>query len=344
LEKRKSLISLPLLLLLILLLFSCPCVRGAYDWLKPGSYAIYDLAMDGLVRLNETCLVLIGVFPNETSVARYGFSVLEVDGDYALLKVSFNESTVLPILFNMSSLSCMVWVDLETRDLVDRDTGEVWGKCPFWVYPWEANTSVTAFYDFFGAKITWDNVTKWADSAARVGVYSPSMSFSTPIGYFNEFDFIVADYGIGASPPLMNLENVLAFYQGKIHTEAGSYGFSPSIQHFYHVENGLLLIADSLYADDILAKNFGIIILNGMLNNVKPEYSRERVGWLMGPLVIYDTNILRGSDRPTVGGGGSGFPWYIPLSIAAVALLPLIYYVYLRRLPERHSLSSSSGG
>ena len=337
-EKRKSLICLPLLLLLIMLLYRCSSVRSEPDWLVPGSYAVYELAMDGLIKLNETCLVHVGTFPNETSVARYGFSVVEVDGDYALLKVSFNESTVMPILFNTSSLSCTVWVDLITRNLVDRGTGEVWGKCPFWVYPWEANTSVTALYDFFGAKIIWDNVTKWVDSAARMGVYNPSRSFSTPIGYFNEFDFIVADYGVGPNQSsLISIENLTEFYQGKIHAETGYYGFDPTIQNLYHVENGLLLIADSLYADDILAKNFGIIMLNGMLSSIKPEYSRERVGWLVGPMVIYDTNILRGSDKPTVGGGGSGFPWYVPLLIVLVALLPLIYYIYVRRLSKRRS-------
>jgi len=333
--------TFPFFLLLILLFCRCPNVRGAYDWLVPGSYAVYDLTMRGLVRLNETCLVHVGGFnPNETTVARYGFSVVEVDGDYALLRVSLNESSVLPFLFNTSSLSCTVWVDLETRDLVDRDTGEVWGKCPFWVYPWEADTSVTALYDFFGAKIVWDNVTKLADSAARMGVYNPSRSFSTPIGYFNEFDFIITDYGMNSDQPLIDLENVSDFYQGKIR-RSGTYGFSPSIQYFYHVENGLLLFADSLYADDILAKNFGIIMLNGMLSSIKPEYSGERVGWLVGPTVIYDTNILRGSDKPTVGGGGSGFPWYVPLSIAVVALLPLVYYVYVRRFPK-HRFSPSS--
>jgi len=294
--------------------------------------------MDGLVRLNETCLVHVGGFySNETSIARYSFSVVEVDGDYALLKVSFNESTVLPILFNTSSLSCTVWVDLITRDLVNRDTGEVWGKCPFWVYPWEANTSVMALYDFFGAKITWDNVTKWADSAARVGVYSPSMSFSTPIGYFNEFDFIVAAYGMGPNQSLISFKNVLAFYQGKIHAEAGTYGFTPSIQYFYHVENGLLLIVDSLYADDILIKNFGILLFIGELSYIMPEYSQEEIGWAVGSMIIRNTNILKGSDKPTVGGGGGEFQLYIPLSIAVVILLPLIYYVYVRRLSKRRS-------
>jgi hypothetical protein len=296
--------------------------------------------MRGVVRLNETCLVLVGSapFPNETTtVARYGFSVVEVDDKYALLKVSLNESSVLPVLFNTSSLSCMVWVNLETRDLVDRDTGEVWGKCPFWVYPWEVNTSVTACYDFFDTKITWDRVSEWADSAAREGVYSPALSFLTPIGYFNNFDFIVASFDVGPNQTLVSLKNISDLYQGKIHAyTVGEFGFSPSLQYYYHVEKGLLLISDT-YVDDILTKKFSIKLFIGNLGEVKSEYSQKEIGWAVGSMIIYDTNILRGSDKPTVGGGGSRFPWYIPLSIIVVALLPLIYYIYVRRLSKRRS-------
>jgi len=327
----------PFFLLLILLFCRCPSVRGAYDWLVPGSYAVYDLIMSGVVRLNETCLVSVGRggLPNETSVARYGFSVVEVDGDYALLKVSLNESTVLPILFNTSSLSCMVWVDLETRDLVDRDTGEVWGRCPFWVYPQEANTNVIAFYDFLGTKITWDNVLILSETKPLYGINNPTFSYHTLIGYFNDFDFINAAFGEGPNPLFIDL-NTSELSQGKIGDRIGV-GFSLSFQYDYHVEKGLLLLDLDRYADDILTKKFGIIVLNGQLGDVKPEYSRENAGWLVGSLVIYDTNILRGSDTPTVGGGGSGFPWYVPLLIVVVALLPLIYYIYVRRLSKRRS-------
>jgi hypothetical protein len=291
--------------------------------------------MSGIVRLNETYLVSvnIGGLPNETSIARYGFSVLEVDGDYVLLKVSFNESSVLPILFNTSSLSCMVWVDLETRNLVDRGTSEVWGKCPFWVYPSETNTSVIAFYDLLGIEITWDYVLSISESAASEGIFNPTHSFHTQIGYFNEFDFIVAAFGERPNQTLIQLDT-WDLSHGKIGGRVGV-GFTSSFQYDYHVEKGLLLISDYLYVDDILAKKFGIALCSGNLGDVKPEYSRERAGWLVGSLVIYDTNILSGSDTPTVGGGGSGFPWYVPLLIVVVALLPLIYYIYVRRLSIR---------
>jgi hypothetical protein len=334
LEMKKKLLCL-LLFLLVPWFWKCPNVHGEYDWLVPGSYAVYELIMSGVVRLNETCLVLIGGLPNETSVARYGFSVVEVDGNYALLKVSLNESTVLPILFNMSSLSCTVWVNLETRDLIDRDTGEVWGKCPFWVYPWEANTSVTAFYDFLGMKVTWDNVSILSEVQPLYGINNPTLSYLMPIGYFNNFDFINAAFGERPNQPSINL-NMLELYQGKIGGNI-TIGFTLSFQYDYHVEKGLLLFPLDRYADDILAKKFGIILCKGYLGDVKPEYSTEKVGWVVGSMIIYDTNILRGSDKPTVGGGSSSFPWYIPLSIVVVALLPLIYYVYIRRLSKRRS-------
>ncbi len=292
--------------------------------------------MSGVVRLNETCLVLVGgVFPNETTVARYGFSVVEVDSNYALLKVSLNESTVLPILFNTSSLSCTVWVNLETRDLVDRDTEVVWGKCPFWIYPREANTSVTAFYDFLGTKITWDNVLILSEVQPLYGIYAPTHSFLTPIGYFNEFDFINAAFGQRPNQTFVDL-NTLELSQGKIGGNVGI-GFTLSFQYDYHVEKGLLLFPLDRYADDILTKKFGIILCRKNLGDVKSEYSREKVGWIVGSLIIFDTNILRGSDKPTVGGGGSGFPWYIPLLIVVVALLPLVYYIYVKRLSKRRS-------
>jgi len=229
----------------------------------------------------------------------------------------------------------MVWIDLETRDLVDRDTGEVWGKCPFWIYSQEANTSVIAFYDFLGSRITWENVSILSETKPLYGIMNPTFSYHTSIGYFNDFDFINAMFGQGPNQPLAQL-NVYKFSNGKI-GDMGSSGFTPSFQYDYHVEKGLLLISDGHYIDDILTKKFNIIICIGDLSNVKPEYSRENAGWLVGSLVIYDTNILRGSDTPTVGGGGGGFPWYIPLLIIVIVLLPVIYYVYVRRLPKRRS-------
>ncbi|MBS7633264.1 hypothetical protein KEJ15_06580 [Candidatus Bathyarchaeota archaeon] len=271
--------------------------------------------------------------PNETTVARYGFSVLEVDGDYVLLKVSLNESSVLPVLFNTSSLSCTVWVDLGTRDLIDRDTGVVWGKCPFWVYPWEANTNVTAFYDFLGSRITWDNVSILSEVKPLYGINSPSFSYLMPIGYFNDFDFINALFY--PMQTFITLENTYEFSQGKI-GDKSDVGFALNFQYDYHVDKGLLLISDYLYTDDVLTQNFGIMLLIGSLGDVKPDYSREKAGWIVGSLIIYDTNILRGSDKPTVG-GGSSFPLYIPLLIVVVALLPLVYYVYVRRLSKRRS-------
>jgi len=336
LEMKKKLLCL-LLFLLCPLFCRCPSVRGELDWLVPGSYAVYDLIMRDVVRLNETCLVSVGrgESPNETSVARYGFSVVEVDGGYALLKVSLNESTVLPILFNTSSLSCTVWVDLETRDLVDRDTSEVWGKCPFWIYPQEANTSVIAFYDFLGSRIIWDKVSILSEVQPLYGINNPTFSYHTPIGYFNDFDFINTAFGEGPNQTLAQL-NVYEFSHGKIGSKGGT-GFTPSFQYDYHVERGLLLISDYLYIDDILTKKFSIVLCLGNLASVKPEYSRENAGWLVGSLVIHDTNILRGSDTPTVGGGASGFPWYIPLLIVVIVLLPIIYYVYVRRLSKRRS-------
>jgi hypothetical protein len=224
---------------------------------------------------------------------------------------------------------------LETRDLVDRDTGEVWGKCPFWIYPREANTSVTAFYDFLGTKITWDNVLILSEVQPLYGKNAPTYSFLTPIGYFNEFDFINAAFGQRPNQTFVNL-NTLELSKGKIGGNVGI-GFTLNFQYDYHVEKGLLLFDLDRYADDILAKKFGFIMFRGSLGMVKPEYSQKEIGFVVGSMIIIDTNILRGSDTPTVGGGGSGFPWYIPLLIAVVALLPLIYYVYVRRLSKRRS-------
>jgi len=299
----------------------------------PDSYAVYELNTHGIMKISDTHLVLTGL-PSEATVARYGFTVVEVDDKYALLRVSLNESSVLPVLFNTSSLSCLVWVDLETRDLVDRDSGEVWGKCPFWVYPWEANTNVTAFYDFLGMNITWDYVWMVSEASAREGVYSPTHSFLTPIGYFNEFDFITASYGYRPDQPLINLEYRSWIYQEELVSEFGTYSFTPSFNYDYHVEKGLLLFSSTLYADDILTKEFGIILCSGHLSEVKSEYSQKNISWFVGSMIIYDTNILEGSDTPTIGGG---FPLYVPLLIGVIVLVPLAYYVYVRRLSRRRS-------
>ena len=334
-RKMNKNLHYPLLFLsLILLVCRGSVVCGELDWLTPGSYAIYELSNECIVRFNGTYVILADN-PNEASVARYGFSVVEVDDKYALLKVSLNESDLLPILFNTSSLSCMVWINLETRDLVDRDTGVVWGKCPFWVYPWEVETNVTALYDFLDMKITWDYVWMVSEASAREGIYSPTHSFLTPIGYFNEFDFIVASFGNVPDQRTMSLENMSGIDQGKIVGDFGTYSFTLSFQYDYHAEKGLLLFPLDRYADDILTKKFGIIMFRGSLGMVKPEYSQKEIGWIVGPMIIYDTNILRGSDTPTVGGGG--FLSYVPLLIVVVALVPLIYYVYVRRSSKRRS-------
>jgi hypothetical protein len=71
-----------------------------------------------------------------------------------------------------------------------------------------------------------------------------------------------------------------------------------------------------------------------LLGAVNPEYSREKAGWIVGSMIIYDTNILEGSDTPTIGGG---FPWHIPLMIAVIVVVPLAYYIYVRRLSKRRS-------
>jgi hypothetical protein len=311
-----------LFLLLILFFFRCSSVRGEYDWLTPGSYAVYELSTPWVVRLNET-YIMVGS-PEDSTVARYGFNVVEVDDKYALLRVSFNESIRLPALFNTSSLSCMVWVDLETRNLVDRDTGEVWGKCPFWVYPWEAETNVKAF-DFLNMTITWDYVSLMSEFSAREGKYSPTLSYLMPIGYFNKFDFIIASFGNRPDQTVITIET----------TGGGEYSFPLSFNCDFHAEKGLLLFPGTRYADDILTKKFGIIVCSGSLGMAKSEYSQEKLGWIVGSMIIYDTNILKGSDKPTVGGGG--FLSYVPLLIAVVALLPLVYYVYVRRLSKGRS-------
>ncbi|MBO3755146.1 MAG: hypothetical protein FGF53_09800, partial [Candidatus Brockarchaeota archaeon] len=108
----------------------------------------------------------------------------EVDDRYVLLRVWLNESTILPLIFNTSSLSCLVWVDIETRDLVDRETGEVWGKCPFWIYPSEAGRKdVVALTDFLGKRIVWDNITMWGEVARSAGYNEPIIIIKSPIGY-----------------------------------------------------------------------------------------------------------------------------------------------------------------
>jgi len=305
-----------LFLSLILLICQCSSVRGEFDWLTPGSYAIYELNTSCIIKLNETYL-RIGS-PTNATVARYGFTVVKIDGNYALLYVSLNESSVLPVLFDTSSLSCLVWVDLETRDLVDRDTGEVWGKCPFWIYPWEAGANVTAF-GLLNMTLMWDYVSLGSEASASEGIYSPTHSFLTPIGYFNEFDFIAASYGNKPDPTYITL---------------GTHSFPLSFQSLFHVEKGLLLISDSNYIDDVLAKKFSIAVCQGSLGRIEPDYSQENIGWIVGCMIIYDTNILRGSDVPTVGGG---FPLYVPLLIGVIVLVPLAYYVYVRRLSKRRS-------
>jgi len=264
---------------------------------------------------------MVGI--SENTVARYGFNVVEVDDEYALLRVSFNESTRFPAIFNTSSLSCLVWVDLETRDLVDRNTGEIWGKCPFWVYPWEVETNVVAF-DFLNMTITWDFVSLMSEYSARQGKYSPTLSYLTPIGYFNEFDFIIASFGNKPDQMVVTIETA----------GNGEYSFPLSFNCDFHAEKGLLLFPGTRYADDILAKKFGIIMCGGSLGMAKSEYSQEKLGWIVGCMIIYDTNILKGSETPTVGGG---FPLYIPLLIVLIALVPLAYYVYVRRLSKRRS-------
>ncbi|MEM2980745.1 MAG: hypothetical protein QW385_05175 [Thermoproteota archaeon] len=284
-----------------------------FDWIKPGSYAVYELSTLFLVKLNETSYWyylssedLRELYP-EATIAHYGFEILEVEDGYALLRVWLNESIVLPRIFNTSSLSCLVWVDIETRDLVDRETGEVWGKCPFWIYPDEAGRKdVVALTDFLGKRIVWDNITIWSEWAKSHGVKEASLD-RTPIGYFSWFDHIYAD-----------------FYAEETLFTADSLSFGFILGYNYHVEKGLLLYA-SYYADDILIKKFGIIMSDGSLY----WYYPVEEGYRSATMMICDTNILRGREKKRD-------EWSpIPLAIAAVAIIPVVYYISLRRRLKR---------
>ncbi|MEM2941178.1 MAG: hypothetical protein QW304_06485 [Thermoproteota archaeon] len=297
-----------------------PSAQVRFDWIKPGSYAIYELSTQFIMKLNETDYWDVDYYGS----ARYGFKILEVDDRCALLRVWLNESTMLPLIFNTSSLSCLIWVDIKTRNLVDRETGEVWGKCPFWIYPNEAGRKdVVALTDFFGRKIVWDNITMWGEVARSAGYSEPIIIIKSPIGYFTNFDLINAYFS--HEMMVINLSGSYSVEgrgvesHGTITIPEGS-----SSIYLYHAEEGLLLEA-GLYADDILIKKFGIICSRGDIYYTRLEYSSGK--WSDGTMTIYDTNILRGREEQAASP--------IPLAIATVAAIPAVYYILLRRRLRR---------
>jgi len=306
---------LPLLFFsLLLVLPERSSAQVVFDWVKPGSYAVYALSTSFLVRLNETRYLYYIFFEDlfklhfGGTVAYYGFKILEVDDGYALLRVWLNDSIVLPRIFGNSSLSCLVWVDIQTRNLVDRETGEVWGKCPFWIYPSEAGRKdLVALTDFLGRRIVWDNITIWSEWAKSHGVKEEIVD-RTPIGEFGWSEYITANYHAGEE----TLFTASSLY----------FGFGLTCE--YHVEKGLLLYTYS-YADDILIKKFGIIMSDGYLY----EYYPIEEGYPGATMMIYDTNIVRGREKPHD-------EWSpIPLAIATVAIIPIVYYISLRRRLKR---------
>lgn len=160
--------------------------------------------------------------PDQAPVARYGFKILEVEGRYALLRVWLNEST--------SSLSCLVWVDIETGNLVDRETGEVWGRCPFWIYPTDVERKdVVAVSDLFGRRIVWQYFT-----------LPPS-----------SYDYIQAVYGLPQDGRYVIEETEIEIRLG----DAGYLHLGDlQLVYNYHADKGLLLFTSN-YADDILIKS-----------------------------------------------------------------------------------------
>jgi hypothetical protein len=307
---------------LLLALSECSSAQVSLEWVKPGSYAVYNLAASFLVKRNNEYWDV----SSEEAIVQYGFEILEVDGKYALLRVWLNESTILPQIFGNSSLSCLVWVDLETNDLVDRETGEAWGKCVFWVSPSDVDKKgVVAVKDFFGMSIAWDNYTIVAERARSLGYKEPSIHGESPIGSFTNFDIIQALVGYKEDMTI-TINTSWSYVDGRINEGHGYIQFPLwFITYDYHVEKGLLLFAGP-YTDDILIKKFGIMFFMGSLYYTRPEYTSGE--WYAPTMAIYDTNIVKGREESE-----SWSP--MPLAIAMVAAIPIFYYIGLRRWLKR---------
>lgn len=199
-------------------------VKGVPYWLREGSYAEYLLGSADIVFINDTSIHVRRVV--------YGWRCIEKTYDHAILETYLR--------LNMSASHAVekqvqVVVDLASKNLIDPESEQVWGKCLFWIDPWDmGETEVVVMYN-------------WSAQTLYGNVSQPFSEYDIPSGFgkmrtpFRDFETAKM---CATSCPMVPWK----------------YGnFMLSVR--YDVKTGLAI--GGFYLDDILYSKFDILGISG---------------------------------------------------------------------------------
>jgi hypothetical protein len=217
-------------------------VKGVPYWLREGSYAEYLLGR--ALRFNN------GTFTWATFV--YGWRCIRKTHDYASLEVYLKRHDGEIVK------SIQVQVDLVSKNLIDAERGEAWGKCLFWIDPWDmGEQNVVMMFNWTGRTIYTNISRPFGEGELPPEVLGRPLK--TPF----------KDFKVGEMCSV-------GFAEGE-HLDGGIFT-GTLINVWYDVKSGLAVVGH--YLDDILHNRFDVLEVVG-----GPS------GWLY-PAVLLDTNIF----------------------------------------------------
>jgi hypothetical protein len=225
-------------------------VAGVPYWLREGSYAEYLI---GDIHLNNgTCIP--GRFV-------YGWKCMAKTPEYALLEVYLKQQGGKIVM------STQVQVDLVSKNLIDPESREAWGKCLFWIDPWDIGVrNVPILFNWTGRTL-YANISLPPSQGELPAGFE---WFKTPFRDFEETQVCGMGFVQLPYPPESNIVGYFLF----------------SLR--YDAKSGLAV--GGFYLDDILCNRFDVLCIVG-----GPSYNGTRYKY---PMVLLDTNIFEIKEEP----------------------------------------------
>jgi len=209
-------------------------------WLREGSYAEYLIAN---VHLNN-CTIIRGELV-------YGWNCTRKTPEYAFLEAYLKKRD------GRTVMSTHVQVDLASKNLIDPELGTAWGKCLFWIDPWDMGTeNVVMMFNWTGQTL-YANVSL---QKSQQEIPAGFETFKTPFRDFEETQMC----GMG-------------FIQLPYPPESDVSGYF-LVSFRYDVKSGLAI--GGFYLDDILHNRFEILHIIGGIAGYKYQ------------MLLLDTNIF----------------------------------------------------
>lgn len=218
-------------------------------WLREGSYAEYIIGHT--------------IFNNGTVLGGfvYGWKCMEKTPEYALLEVYLKRQDGKIVM------STQVQVDLASKNLIDPESREAWGKCLFWIDPWDIGVGNVPILFNWAGRTLYANISL----PPSQGVLPAGFEwFKTPFRDFEETQVCGMGFVQLPYPPESNIVGYFLF----------------SLR--YDFKSGLAV--GGFYLDDILHNRFDVLCISG-----GPSYNGTSYKY---PMVLLDTNIFDIKENP----------------------------------------------